>query len=182
VLIRDDAPKRTVKAPAPIFTSTYDLASWVLQVMNDHPDHLSGDLCNRALGLLSLIAFALKGRDRLMRLDEADEILIRIRLGLRLAADLGLIEQRQALYGLEMADGIGRQLGAWLRAEEASCTIPIPAAPDADPTGPPYSSLPGSGASPAGCISISGITSDPSPTPGWRRCSSQPARTRAREA
>jgi hypothetical protein len=109
-----------VKTPAPIFTATYDLASWVLQIMNDHPDHLSGDLCNRVVELLSLIAFALKGRDRSMRLDEADEILIRIRLDLRLAADLGLIEQRQALHGLEMADGIGRQLGAWLRSEEAS--------------------------------------------------------------
>ena len=105
-------------APAPIFTATYDLASWVLKVLNDNPDQVSRDLCSRALELLSLITFALKGRDRLMRLDAADEILIRIRLDLRLAADLGLIEQRQALHGLEMADGVGRQLGAWLRAEE----------------------------------------------------------------
>lgn len=101
---------------APIFTAAYRLARWTLEALDERPGTLAPALCRRSLALLEALALALKDRDREVRLDEADEALIQLRLSLRLAADIGLIEERQLLHALALADDVGRQLGGWFRA------------------------------------------------------------------
>lgn len=105
---------------APLYTAAYDLADWVLGHLKDRPDHLSADTCRLVLRLLDSIVLALKARDRLEALDEADRTLLQLRQRLRLAVPQTLLDERQALHGLERCDDIGRQLGGWLRRLEAA--------------------------------------------------------------
>jgi hypothetical protein len=77
---------------------------------------LARRLCTTSLELLEELTLALKDRDREARIEGADEMLVILRVQLRLAASTGLLEERQVLFALELADGIGRQLGGWRRS------------------------------------------------------------------
>jgi hypothetical protein len=72
------------------------------------------------LRLLDGVVLALKDRERLEALDEADRTLLQLRQRLRLAVPQALLDDRQALHGLARCDDIGRQLGGWLRRLEAA--------------------------------------------------------------
>lgn len=63
---------------------------------------------------------ALKDIERRDNLATADLCLIRLRMRFRLAAETGLLEQRQVLFLLGQADDIGRQLGGWLKSLDAA--------------------------------------------------------------
>ena len=84
-----------MKDPAPLFTDTYDLTSWLLGRLHAEPSRLAADLCRLALALLDAIAAALRRRDDIESLDDADGLLASLRLRLRLAAEIGLLEERQ---------------------------------------------------------------------------------------
>lgn len=101
---------------APIFTDTWDLCEWLLRHLQRDPSVLARTLCDDALALMDLIAWALKDWRRDERLEDADERLLALRLHLRLAGSLGLFEESQMLFALEATDRIGRQLGGWQRA------------------------------------------------------------------
>jgi hypothetical protein len=103
---------------APIFTAAYALARWTLSVLDTQSGTLAARVCRDALAVLETLALALKDPDPDLQLEEADETLVRLRLGLRLAADIGLIEERQMLHGLGLADDVGRQLGGWRRSRD----------------------------------------------------------------
>ena len=79
---------------------------------------LARSLCAQSLELLDDVVMALKDIERHEHLDQADLCLIRLRMRLRLAAESALLEERQALFLLAKADGIGRQLGGWLKSLE----------------------------------------------------------------
>jgi hypothetical protein len=104
-----------MKPPAPLFVHGFDLAAWVLGHCGAEQDALSRDLCAKAMTLLDLIALALQDRERDLRLTEADEILVALRLRLRLAEHAGRLDERQLMHALSLADGIGRQIGGWQR-------------------------------------------------------------------
>ncbi len=104
-----------MKDPAPLFSDTFALCEWLLGKLDHDQSTLARALCNNALRLLTAITLALKDRLREERIDEADERLIALRLQLRLAASTGLLNEQQALFALESADRIGRQLGGWQR-------------------------------------------------------------------
>lgn len=105
---------------APLYAATYDLAAWVLGHLNERQDTLSAETCRMVLRLLDCVVLALKDRERLEHLDQADLILVRLRQRLRLAAGQALLDERQALHGLGRCDDIGRQIGGWLRRLEAA--------------------------------------------------------------
>jgi hypothetical protein len=105
-----------VKPPAPLFVHSFDLAGWVLAHFAERGDALSRELCARTLALLDHITLALQGQDRAGRLDEADETLVGVRLRLRLAEQLGWLDERQLMHALELADAIGRQIGGWQKS------------------------------------------------------------------
>jgi hypothetical protein len=102
-----------VKSPAPLFVHSFDLAGWVLGRFGERQDTLSAELCRHTLSLLDRVTLALQGNERALRLDDADEILVGVRLRLRLAEQLGLVDERQLMYALDLADSIGRQIGGW---------------------------------------------------------------------
>ena len=105
---------------APLYTASHDLVIWLLGHFNARSDHLSADTCRLVLTLLDCIVLALKDRDRLARLEQADQTLLRLRQRLRLAGTLALLDQRQCLHGLGRCDDIGRQIGGWLRRLDAA--------------------------------------------------------------
>jgi hypothetical protein len=99
---------------APIYRRAFDLSQWLLGRLGEQPDTLSRDAGRLVLQLLDLIVLALKDRDRLERLERADETLIRLRQRLRLLGALGRLDERAMLHGLALCDDLGRQLGGWL--------------------------------------------------------------------
>jgi len=105
---------------APIFTDTFALCEWLLQRLDREQGVLARTICNTAVQLLEEITFALKDRRRDERLEEADERLIALRMHLRLAGAIGLLDEQQVLFALECADRIGRQLGGWQRARDTA--------------------------------------------------------------
>jgi len=105
--------------PAPLFHDAFQLYTWLHGRFAASSDPLARSLLDLALGLLDALTLALKGRDRELHLDRADEQLILLRVRLRLAAALGLCSEPQLLHALGSADAIGRQLGGWHRSLEA---------------------------------------------------------------
>jgi len=103
---------------SPLFTDTFALCEWLLGRLDAEPGVLASTLCGNALALLEAVTLALKGYLREERLIEADERLLALRLQLRLAGATGRLSERQVLYALQCADGIGRQVGGWRRALE----------------------------------------------------------------
>jgi hypothetical protein len=109
-----------VNPHAPLYTATYDLAAWLLGHLDREPSVLAREMCRLALRLLDAAVFALKDRERLERLDEMDELLLRLRQRIRLGRGTGLFDERQALHALALCDLIGRQVGGWLRTLEGA--------------------------------------------------------------
>ena len=105
---------------APIFTATWDLTAWLLRQLGRDASVLANALCTEAISLLDAVVLALKDIDRGDNLAAADLSLIRLRMRVRLAAETGVLEERQAHFLLGQADDIGRQLGGWLRSLDAA--------------------------------------------------------------
>lgn len=93
------------------------LSQWLLGHFQG-TDPLSQRICGRSLDLLEAIALALQGLDRMAQIEEADRALTALRVLLRLAHSLGRLDERQLLHVHEQIDGIGRQLGGWIRRLE----------------------------------------------------------------
>lgn len=99
--------------PAPIFADVFALAAWITERLDARPEGLPRELCQAARRLLADITLALKGRQRELYLDDADERLVILRVQLRLAAAAGYLREEQILHALALADRVGRQLGGW---------------------------------------------------------------------
>jgi len=104
---------------APLYVDSFALCEWLLGHFGDDPRVLPRALCQSALALLAAITLGLKGRRREENAEIADEQLIRLRGQLRMAHALRYLSEAQMLYALDRADGIGRQLGGWMRSFEA---------------------------------------------------------------
>ncbi len=105
---------------APLFTAAWDLTTWVLRKFGQEQSVLPTSICTEALTLLDTVVFALKDIERRDQLSVADASLIRLRMRFRLAAEIGLIKERQALFLLRQTDDIGRQLGGWMKSLDAA--------------------------------------------------------------
>ncbi len=109
----------------PIFTRTFDLLNWLLQVSNHFPRARRHDFTQRLLET----AFELReyleeanlrrGNERRERLARADEALAKVRLYLRLASRLGWLSSGQYGHAAELVAEIGRLLGGWQKASHA---------------------------------------------------------------
>jgi len=103
-------------AQAPLFVDALALNQWLLERFATAAHPLEQRVLRLALDLLECLTLALKGRNRDLRIEQADELLIRLRVLLRLAADSGRLHADQYAYVLGRIDSIGRQLGAWRRS------------------------------------------------------------------
>jgi len=65
--------------------------------------------------LLEHVVLALKGFEREEQVERADRAAALLRIHLRLALDLGQLDEDQFLHLASELDGIGRQIGGWQR-------------------------------------------------------------------
>lgn len=106
----------------PIFTRSFDLLAWLLQVSNHLPrSHRHGftrRLQDAAFDLRERLEEAnlRRGNERRVELQRADEALARVRVYLRLASRLGWISSGQYGHGAALIAEIGRLLGGWQKA------------------------------------------------------------------
>lgn len=103
---------------APLYVQSFDLARWLLASLKG-PSVLVETLQRDALALLEHVVLALKGSDRELHVERADERGALLRCRLMLARELALVDERQLLFLTKELDSIGRQLGGWMKRLEA---------------------------------------------------------------
>jgi hypothetical protein len=102
-----------------IFTRLTDFLGWLLPATNRFPKAHRHDFTRRMLDAAFDLYERLeeanhrRGRERVERLDRADEALDHVRLYLRLAVRWGWFSDGQYLHVAEMAAEIGRLMGGW---------------------------------------------------------------------
>ena len=105
-----------------IFTRTYDLLAWLLPATNHFPRAHRHDFTRRLLDAAFDLRERLeeanlrKGAARRERLDRADEALVRLKVYVRLAAQLGWLNPNQYQHVAGMYAEVGRLLGGWQKA------------------------------------------------------------------
>jgi hypothetical protein len=104
---------------APLFVRSFDLAAWLHRKLADSTSPLAHRAAANAVDLLELVALALRDLDRVERVLESEERVLRLRAELRLLLDVGALDERAALFALGELNAIGTQLLTWRRSWEA---------------------------------------------------------------
>ncbi|MBI4671794.1 MAG: diversity-generating retroelement protein Avd [Chloroflexi bacterium] len=109
-------------AESPIFVKTYDLLQWLvprtLKFPREHRFVLATRIQTRAFDLQRALLFAAKAssaRDTAQALQRADVELAELRLNLRLALDLTVLDARGYAHVARLTDEVGKLLGGWQR-------------------------------------------------------------------
>ena len=108
----------------PLFVKTHDFNTWLLGHTQRFPKHLRHTLTHRIETLAYdfeekiIMANSLRGEERLRALQQADGILMCLRVRIRYAADFKLLSGRQIQYVAECLDELGRLLGAWVKGTD----------------------------------------------------------------
>ena len=106
----------------PIFTRTFDLLSWLLPATNHFPRAhrltFTKRLLDVAFGMRERLEEAnmRRGKERMARLNLADEQLCKTRLYLRLAVQWNWLSGAQYRHVSEMTTEVGKLLGGWKKA------------------------------------------------------------------
>ncbi len=123
---------------APLYVRSHDLARWLherLASMANRPDvGLVGAIGEEARRLVGAIALALTfPAGRRAHRDQADATLVRLRVLLRLAEELGFLSPRQRRYALGELQTLGRMVGGWQRSarRRSRSGVEAPAVPPA---------------------------------------------------
>jgi hypothetical protein len=111
------------RTQSPIFVKTYDFLLWLIPLTLKFPKSqrflLAERLSRMALDFYDLILDAVMEPERQgERLNEADRLLTKIRLYVRLSYDLHCISLRQLEYAARLMDELGRLIGGWKRKRE----------------------------------------------------------------
>lgn len=109
------------REPAPLYVATYaltrDVFALAVRLPRQHRSVLAHHLQSAAFDALVAITLALQlTGGRAAHLDDADAALTRLRLAVRLGADLGVVSAAGASRMATRVDAIGRQLGGWKRS------------------------------------------------------------------
>lgn len=110
-------------SPSPIFTKTYDFLLWLIPATLKFPKSqrflLAERLSKMGLDFYDLILEAVQQPARQNEhLEEADRLLTKIRLYLRLSYDLQCLSQPQFEYAARLADELGKLIGGWKRKSQ----------------------------------------------------------------
>lgn len=107
------------QAEMPIFSKTFDLLTWLLPITNHFPrahrHTFTQRLLDAAFDLRERLeeANAVRGPERLAKLQEADIALAKLRLYLRLAERWHWLNPGQYQHAAAMVAEVGRLLGGW---------------------------------------------------------------------
>lgn len=103
-----------------VITKTYDFLLWLIQKIDKFPRNRKftlGDHLERGgLDLLKGLVKAKYLRDPRALLNEANVTLQQLRFLVRLAKDLRCISIKSYEFASEQIDGIGTEVGAWLKS------------------------------------------------------------------
>jgi hypothetical protein len=112
---------------APLYVHAHDLARWVLERTGGwgEPEAAGGPLqlqvAAAACDLLTGASLALTfPATRPRHLEQADEAIVRLRVLLRLARDLGLLSAGGTRYATGRLSEIGRMIGGWRKRVDRS--------------------------------------------------------------
>jgi hypothetical protein len=100
-----------------LYRDAFALVGWLLQRLDDRPGLLARHTCEAALSLLDDVVIAL---DDPAHASLAVDAALRLGQRLRLAAELGLLGERQLLHALERLDGVRGLLEACERAKASA--------------------------------------------------------------
>ncbi|MFQ5575469.1 MAG: diversity-generating retroelement protein Avd [Anaerolineae bacterium] len=105
---------------SPIFTKTYDFLLWIIPLTLKFPKSqrflLAERLSGMSLNFYDLILSAImEPRRKPELLDEADRMLTKIRLYIRLSYDLHCMSLGQYEHATRLTDELGRLMGGWKR-------------------------------------------------------------------
>lgn len=105
---------------SPLFVKTYDFLLWLIPLTLKFPKSqrflLAERLSKMALDFYDLILSAVMEPQRQAeRLDEADKLLTKIRLYVRLSHDLGCLSLGQLEHATRLMEELGRLIGGWKR-------------------------------------------------------------------
>lgn len=114
---------KDTRPQSPLFVKTYDFLLWLIPLTLKFPKSqrflLAERLSKMALDFYDLILDAVMQPERQgERLDEADKMLTKIRLYIRLSYDLKCISQGQLEHAVRRVDEIGRLIGGWKRKRQ----------------------------------------------------------------
>jgi hypothetical protein len=105
---------------SPIFTRTYDLVRWLIPLTLKFPRQqrfvVAEALQRTALHFQECLIEAVSADRPDGLLKEADTLLTKLRLYLRLSRDLGCISLSQYAHAAELVTEIGRLLGGWQKS------------------------------------------------------------------
>ncbi|MBD1877177.1 diversity-generating retroelement protein Avd [Nodosilinea sp. FACHB-131] len=111
-----------MKRDLPIVQKTYDLVKWYVPVLNKLPrDHkfLLGDRIITGLyDLLEGLILARYSSDKLPRLKALNGRLDLLRHQTRLLFEFELMSAERYQYISQLIDGIGQELGGWMRQQQ----------------------------------------------------------------
>lgn len=110
---------------SPLFSKTFDLTKWLIENTARFPRNQRAVLAKRiedaVLRFYEHILRAAKiAADRSESLEEANFELERLKLYLRLAADLQFLSLRQYEFSTGMVVEIGRLLGGWMKKQSVT--------------------------------------------------------------
>lgn len=107
---------------SPLFAKTYDFLLWLIPLTLKFPKAqrflLAERLSGMALDFYDLILEAVQQPEhQTQKLDEADDLLTKVRLYVRLSHDLGCMSLGQFEYAAKKMDELGRLIGGWKRKQ-----------------------------------------------------------------
>ena len=116
---------KETRPQSPLFVKTYDFLLWLIPLTLKFPKAqrflMAERLGKMALDFYELILEAVMGSAGTMeKLDQADRLLTKIRLYVRLSHDLQCISPGQYEYAAKQIDEIGRLIGGWKKKKASS--------------------------------------------------------------
>ena len=112
---------RDPRPQSPLFVKTYDFLLWLIPLTLKFPKSqrflLAERLSKMALDFYdTILDGVMRSEQQDERLNEADRLLTKIRLYVRLSYDLRCVSLRQFEHAARLMDEIGRLIGGWKRS------------------------------------------------------------------
>ena len=105
---------------SPLFVKTYDFLLWLIPVTLKFPKSQRFLLAERLSGLAldfyeAVLEAVIEPNQQAAQLKQADHLLTKLRLYVRLSHDVGCLSLGQFEHAAQRLDEIGRLLGGWQR-------------------------------------------------------------------
>ena len=112
---------RDPRPELPVIQRIYDFTLWLVPILNrwprDHKFALGDRMVSGAYDLLEGLVGCRYLKDKERRLAAMNGLLDRLRYQIRLAHDLHLFDAKRYAFAAQSLDGIGNELGGWIKQQ-----------------------------------------------------------------